>query len=220
MALFDLEPSAQRVLRLQAHYKGLRGPGHRHQVPGRWQVWRVPLLRVRAKGPGGKEGARADSQSGHSCQSARCLACKSLPKDQRPKCDPMATCSENFGECDCEEPDGEPETCTDCGNKKVCERCAGGACDRCSHGRNPGEFLCLDCSVKNVTMCGGCGVSVCHMCEVHHSRGTCDCDDGNFGAKYSESFPAWYHGGAGGRYTGPYSRYDETSNRNVQCGSQ
>jgi hypothetical protein len=154
------------------------------------------------------------------CYSARCLACKSLPKDQRPKCDPMATCSENFGECDCEEPDGEPETCTDCGNKKVCERCAGGACDRCSHGRNPGEFLCLDCSVKNVTMCGGCGVSVCHMCEVHHSRGTCDCDDGNFGAKYSESFPAWYHGGAGGRYTGPYSRYDETSNRNVQCGSQ
>lgn len=138
------------------------------------------------------------------CESARCPACKALPKADRPSCDPDVNCSEHFGECDCETPEGEPKTCADCGEKKVCENCAGGSCDHCDHGRNPGELLCSDCSDRNVKTCSGCGVSVCDMCSTHHSRGTCDCDDGNFGAKYSETSPAWYHGGAGGRYTGPY----------------
>ena len=50
------------------------------------------------------------------------------------------------------------------------------------------DRMCSDCAEKEVgleqmTTCPDCGVTVCESCSVHESRGTCECNESNFGHK-------------------------------------
>ncbi|KAJ7612725.1 hypothetical protein FB45DRAFT_1117295, partial [Roridomyces roridus] len=42
-------------------------------------------------------------------------------------------------------------------------------------------------------LCPDCGYTTCESCSCHHSRGTCYCQDSNFGHPYCDRFPQWYH---------------------------
>ncbi|KZV75634.1 hypothetical protein PENSPDRAFT_571079 [Peniophora sp. CONT] len=52
--------------------------------------------------------------------------------------------------------------------------------------------------------CPDCGYVACEDCSCHHSRGTCECPNSNFGSPYCNRQPAWYHGARGRRYDGDY----------------
>ncbi|KAF7332680.1 hypothetical protein MKEN_00151000 [Mycena kentingensis (nom. inval.)] len=41
--------------------------------------------------------------------------------------------------------------------------------------------------------CPTCGVVVCESCVVHERRGTCYCENSNFGRPYCLMEPRWYH---------------------------
>ncbi|KAJ7101216.1 hypothetical protein B0H15DRAFT_769556, partial [Mycena belliarum] len=44
------------------------------------------------------------------------------------------------------------------------------------------DLLCLDC-----------GYAACLDCSCHNRRGTCYCENSNFGHKYCGRVPEWYH---------------------------
>ncbi len=47
-------------------------------------------------------------------------------------------------------------------------------------------------------VCERCRYAACGDCQVHHSKGTCFCKNGNFGHAYPPAGSgerAWYHGG-------------------------
>ncbi|RPD56120.1 hypothetical protein L226DRAFT_535900 [Lentinus tigrinus ALCF2SS1-7] len=73
--------------------------------------------------------------------------------------------------------------------------------------KRPPVGQCTGCNVRageggRLAMCKDCGYQVCGSCESHHSRGTCYCPNSNFGKKYCQMEPRWYHTNGRGR---PYS---------------
>ncbi|KAJ7612716.1 hypothetical protein FB45DRAFT_843282 [Roridomyces roridus] len=42
-------------------------------------------------------------------------------------------------------------------------------------------------------ICPDCGYVACSNCACHNRRGTCYCQDSNFGHKYCGRVPEWYH---------------------------
>ncbi|KAF8144374.1 hypothetical protein K438DRAFT_1874251 [Mycena galopus ATCC 62051] len=42
-------------------------------------------------------------------------------------------------------------------------------------------------------LCPDCGYVACEDCACHNRRGTCYCEDSNFGHKYCGRVPEWYH---------------------------
>ncbi|KAJ7760073.1 hypothetical protein DFH07DRAFT_816803 [Mycena maculata] len=45
-------------------------------------------------------------------------------------------------------------------------------------------------------ICPDCGYVACDDCICHNRRGTCFCENSNFGHKYCGRVPEWYHFGA------------------------
>ncbi|KAF8215502.1 hypothetical protein K438DRAFT_1704395 [Mycena galopus ATCC 62051] len=45
-------------------------------------------------------------------------------------------------------------------------------------------------------ICPDCCYVACESCICHNRRGTCYCDNSNFGHKYCDRVPEWYHYGA------------------------
>ncbi|KAJ7105011.1 hypothetical protein C8R44DRAFT_807453 [Mycena epipterygia] len=45
-------------------------------------------------------------------------------------------------------------------------------------------------------ICPDCGYAACDDCICHNRRGTCFCEDSNFGHNYCGRVPEWYHYGA------------------------
>ncbi|KAI8986270.1 hypothetical protein BD414DRAFT_488178 [Trametes punicea] len=80
--------------------------------------------------------------------------------------------------------------------------------------KRPPLGQCTGCNAKvsesrRLAMCKDCGYQACGSCESHHSRGTCYCPNSNFGKKYCQMEPRWYHTNGRGRgYTG--DRHPET----------
>jgi hypothetical protein len=93
-----------------------------------------------------------------------------------------------------------PGLCICCMERYVCEDCEGhvDSCDACGSdsieeykdtcGWKSSDRMCSDC-VKmelgngQMTTCPDCFVTVCEDCSVHESRGTCECNESNFGHK-------------------------------------
>jgi len=50
--------------------------------------------------------------------------------------------------------------------------------------------------------CDDCGYMACESCACSHSRGSCYCQNSNFGTPYCTRVPAYYHGGRAGSYDG------------------
>ncbi|KAJ7679309.1 hypothetical protein DFH06DRAFT_1166286 [Mycena polygramma] len=87
---------------------------------------------------------------------------------------------------------------------------------------------------KPITICPDCGYVACESCACHNCRGTCYCDDSNFGYKYCDRVPEWYHYGArsGRKYRGdnhpsvggakdhgvPASQWEKEPRRCGNCG--
>ncbi|KAL4249339.1 MYND-type zinc finger protein samB [Abortiporus biennis] len=71
-----------------------------------------------------------------------------------------------------------------------------GRCTGCNVRFN-GDYPCAD-------ECPECGYQACESCDVHHSKGTCYCQNHNFGRNYCEMEPRWYHrsGRTGKSYSG------------------
>ncbi|KAJ7871905.1 hypothetical protein B0H14DRAFT_2723398 [Mycena olivaceomarginata] len=42
-------------------------------------------------------------------------------------------------------------------------------------------------------ICPDCGYVACEDCACHNRRGSCYCEDSNFGHKYCGRVPEWYH---------------------------
>ncbi|KAJ6573717.1 hypothetical protein B0H10DRAFT_1837841, partial [Mycena sp. CBHHK59/15] len=42
-------------------------------------------------------------------------------------------------------------------------------------------------------ICPDCGYVACELCICHNRRGSCYCEDSNFGHKYCGRVPEWYH---------------------------
>ncbi|KIM87710.1 hypothetical protein PILCRDRAFT_814400 [Piloderma croceum F 1598] len=51
-------------------------------------------------------------------------------------------------------------------------------------------------------VCDDCGYITCESCACSHYRGSCYCQNSNFGTPYCTRAPAWYHGGRAGSYVG------------------
>ncbi|KAJ7073398.1 hypothetical protein B0H15DRAFT_869198 [Mycena belliarum] len=46
---------------------------------------------------------------------------------------------------------------------------------------------------KRDELCPDCGYAACADCACHNRRGTCYCENSNFGHKYCGRVPEWYH---------------------------
>ncbi|KII88509.1 hypothetical protein PLICRDRAFT_110179 [Plicaturopsis crispa FD-325 SS-3] len=63
----------------------------------------------------------------------------------------------------------------------------------------PRRTHCTGCNVKfdheyyADDDCPDCGYMACESCVSHHSRGSCYCQNSNFGRPYCIMDPAWYH---------------------------
>ncbi|KAK7012221.1 hypothetical protein R3P38DRAFT_1585417 [Favolaschia claudopus] len=63
----------------------------------------------------------------------------------------------------------------------------------------PPTTHCTGCNVKYSRddmaddLCPDCGYSACESCVCHHSRGSCYCQNSNFGRPYCIMNPQWYH---------------------------
>ncbi|KAJ6607482.1 hypothetical protein B0H10DRAFT_2071474 [Mycena sp. CBHHK59/15] len=67
----------------------------------------------------------------------------------------------------------------------------------------PRTTHCTGCNVKYVEdgseeymaddVCEDCGYSACESCVCHTSRGSCYCQNSNFGRPYCIMEPRWYH---------------------------
>ncbi|KAI0373791.1 hypothetical protein BV20DRAFT_1096989 [Pilatotrama ljubarskyi] len=73
----------------------------------------------------------------------------------------------------------------------------------------PESKRCTGCNVKFTRdypcegECPDCGYVACESCVCDSNNGTCYCSGSNFGNKYCEMEPRWYHGnGRGKSYNG------------------
>ncbi|KAJ6561684.1 hypothetical protein B0H19DRAFT_887431, partial [Mycena capillaripes] len=82
--------------------------------------------------------------------------------------------------------------------------------------------------------CPDCGYVSCESCSCHNLRGTCYCENSNFGHGYCGRIPEWYHYGAhtGKVYCGdnhpdkydaelhavPASQWEEEPRKYTNCG--
>ncbi|KAJ7091340.1 hypothetical protein B0H15DRAFT_778494 [Mycena belliarum] len=64
----------------------------------------------------------------------------------------------------------------------------------------PPPTRCTGCNVKYdeeeyiaEDVCDDCGYTACESCVSHHSRGSCYCQNSNFGRPYCIMEPRWYH---------------------------
>ncbi|KAJ7043581.1 hypothetical protein C8F04DRAFT_1366508 [Mycena alexandri] len=64
----------------------------------------------------------------------------------------------------------------------------------------PPTTHCTGCNVKYdrdeyaaEDLCADCGYTACESCVSHHSRGSCYCLESNFGRRYCNMTPQWYH---------------------------
>ncbi|KAI9069338.1 hypothetical protein FKP32DRAFT_1641079 [Trametes sanguinea] len=79
----------------------------------------------------------------------------------------------------------------------------------------PNSKRCTGCNTKFSEdypcedECPDCGYVVCESCACDQSNGTCLCANGNFGRKYCDMEPRWYHTDGNGK---PYKgdRHPET----------
>ncbi|KAF9025141.1 hypothetical protein BDZ89DRAFT_954052 [Hymenopellis radicata] len=66
--------------------------------------------------------------------------------------------------------------------------------------KKPRKTHCTGCNVRfdpeecdDQEECPDCSYIACESCGCHHSRGSCYCPNSNFGRKYCEMEPQWYH---------------------------
>ncbi|KAJ6520705.1 hypothetical protein DFH09DRAFT_1287438 [Mycena vulgaris] len=79
-------------------------------------------------------------------------------------------------------------------HKKVCKSTPTG-----ENGKPP-TTRCTGCSLRfggangaPDLICPDCGYVACESCSCHNRRGSCYCEDSNFGHKYCGRVPEWYH---------------------------
>ncbi|KZV86224.1 hypothetical protein EXIGLDRAFT_653423 [Exidia glandulosa HHB12029] len=84
----------------------------------------------------------------------------------------------------------------------------------------PSKKKCTGCGVKfdeeyyiDEGPCPDCGYVACESCSCHNSRGSCYCEKSNFGHKYCEREPQYYHisSRTGRLYKGDYHPDTTTS---------
>lgn len=81
----------------------------------------------------------------------------------------------------CEDCEALADSCDACGRDSIEEYKEIYGCEN--------DRMCSDCAKEEglttgqMTRCPDCVYTVCESCSVHESRGTCECNESNFGHK-------------------------------------
>ncbi|KAJ7211625.1 hypothetical protein GGX14DRAFT_448903, partial [Mycena pura] len=87
-------------------------------------------------------------------------------------------------------------------HKKDCKSLASGTNASAEPEQNdkPRVTHCTGCALRfggengePDTICPDCGYVACESCVCHNRRGSCYCENSNFGHNYCERVPEWYH---------------------------